>query len=112
MSKKNLVIIESPYKEQTIKKYLGSNYKIVASMGHLRDLPKSRLGVDVEHDFKPEYIIPQLLMQCLVRHNKERDKAIDGIRYDSIHKYDEESFSATFRPDGGNLCPGYGQRQP
>ena len=56
MSKKNLVIIESPYKEQTIKKYLGSNYKIVASMGHLRDLPKSRLGVDVEHDFKPEYI--------------------------------------------------------
>ena len=56
MSKKNLVIIESPYKEQTIKKYLGSNYKIVASMGHLRDLPKSRLGVDVEHDFRPEYI--------------------------------------------------------
>lgn len=45
-----------------------------------------------EEDFKPEYIIPQLLMQCLVRHNKERDKAIDGIRYDSIHKYDEESF--------------------
>ena len=45
-----------------------------------------------EEDFKPEYIIPQLLMQCLVRKNKESDKAIDGIKYDSIHKYDRESF--------------------
>jgi hypothetical protein len=45
-----------------------------------------------ESDFKPEYIIPQLLMQCLVRYNKESDKAIDGIRYDSIHKYNQDSF--------------------
>lgn len=45
-----------------------------------------------DSDFKPEYIIPQLLMQCLVRYNKESDKVIDGIRYDSIHKYDGESF--------------------
>ena len=45
-----------------------------------------------DSDFKPEYIIPQLLMQCLVRYNKESDKTIDGIRYDSIHKYDGESF--------------------
>lgn len=45
-----------------------------------------------DSDFKPEYIIPQLLMQCLVRYNKESDKAIDGIRYDSIHKFDGESF--------------------
>ena len=45
-----------------------------------------------EEDFKPEYIIPQLLMQCLVRYNKESDKAIDGIKYDSIHKYDGKSF--------------------
>lgn len=52
----NLVIVESPAKAKTIKKYLGKNYSVVASMGHLRDLPKSSLGVDVEHDFEPKYI--------------------------------------------------------
>ena len=51
-----LVIVESPAKANTIKKYLGGNSKVVASMGHVRDLPKSKLGVDVEHDFEPEYI--------------------------------------------------------
>ena len=54
--KKNLVIVESPAKAKTIKKYLGSGYSVTASMGHLRDLPKSQLGVDVEHDFEPKYI--------------------------------------------------------
>ncbi len=52
----NLVIIESPYKAPAIKNYLGSNYKVFASMGHLRDLPKSSLGVDVDHDFEAHYI--------------------------------------------------------
>ena len=52
-----LVIVESPAKAKTIKKYLGSGYDVVASMGHVRDLPKSRLGVDVKHDFKPKYEI-------------------------------------------------------
>lgn len=51
-----LVIVESPSKAKTIKKYLGSSYKVVASMGHLRDLPKSQLGVDIENDFSPKYI--------------------------------------------------------
>ena len=51
-----LVIVESPAKANTIKKFLGGNTKVVASMGHIRDLPKSKLGVDVEHDFEPEYI--------------------------------------------------------
>ncbi len=51
-----LIIVESPAKANTIKKFLGSNVKVVASMGHIRDLPKSKLGVDVEHDFDPEYI--------------------------------------------------------
>ncbi len=54
--KKKLVIVESPAKAKTIEKYLGSGYKVVASMGHLRDLPKSTLGVDIEHDFEPQYI--------------------------------------------------------
>ncbi len=52
-----LVIVESPAKAKTIKKYLGTGYDVIASMGHVRDLPKSRLGVDVKHDFKPKYEI-------------------------------------------------------
>lgn len=51
-----LVIVESPAKAKTIKKYLGSGYKVVASLGHIRDLPKSKMGVDIEHDFEPQYI--------------------------------------------------------
>ncbi|MBR0161485.1 MAG: type I DNA topoisomerase [Oscillospiraceae bacterium] len=53
---KELVIVESPSKAKTIEKYLGGAYRVTASMGHLRDLPKSRLGVDVEHGFQPDYI--------------------------------------------------------
>jgi len=52
----NLVIVESPSKASTIKGYLGSNYKVIASKGHVRDLPKSSLGVDIENDFEPHYI--------------------------------------------------------
>ena len=51
-----LVIIESPFKAPTIKNYLGSNYKVIASKGHLRDLPKSSLGVDIENGFEAHYI--------------------------------------------------------
>lgn len=54
--RKNLVIVESPSKAKTIEKYLGSRYKVMASLGHIRDLPKSRMGVDVEHDYAPDYI--------------------------------------------------------
>ncbi len=53
---KYLVIVESPAKAKTIKKYLGDNYQVKASLGHVRDLPKSKLGVDLEHDFTPHYI--------------------------------------------------------
>ncbi len=51
-----LIIVESPAKANTIKKFLGGSTKVVASMGHIRDLPKSKLGVDIEHDFEPQYI--------------------------------------------------------
>lgn len=54
--KKNLVIVESPTKAKTIERYLGKNFKVVASKGHLRDLPKSKLGVDVEQNYTPHYI--------------------------------------------------------
>lgn len=52
----NLVIVESPAKAKTIKKYLGKDFEVVASMGHVRDLPKSKFGVDVDHDFTPMYV--------------------------------------------------------
>ena len=53
MAFKYLVIVESPAKGKTIEKYLGKNYKVVASLGHVRDLPKSRMGVDFENDYEP-----------------------------------------------------------
>ena len=52
----NLIIVESPAKANTIKKFLGGSTKVIASMGHIRDLPKSKLGVNIENDFEPEYI--------------------------------------------------------
>ena len=55
-NQKKLVIVESPSKAKTIGKYLGRTYKVVASLGHVRDLPKSRMGVDIDHDYQPDYI--------------------------------------------------------
>src|SRR5437763_4011045 len=52
-----LVVVESPAKAKTIKKYLGSGYTVKASVGHIKDLPKSKIGVDVEHGFEPEYTV-------------------------------------------------------
>ena len=58
-AKKSLVIVESPAKANTINKYLGNDFVVKASMGHVKDLPKSKLGVDVENDFEPVYdVIP------------------------------------------------------
>ena len=57
--KKNLVIVESPAKARTLSKILGQNYSLKASLGHIRDLPRSRLGVDTEKDFTPSYVIPR-----------------------------------------------------
>src|SRR5712691_7627330 len=56
---KTLVVVESPAKAKTIEKYLGGDFTVRASYGHIRDLPKSKLGVDPEHDFAPEYIVPE-----------------------------------------------------
>src|SRR5574337_194400 len=54
---KNLVIVESPAKARTLAKYLGKDYQVKASVGHIMDLPKSKLGVDIDNDFKPEYTV-------------------------------------------------------
>ncbi len=72
---KNLVIVESPAKVKTIKKFLGSNYEVTASNGHVRDLPKSTLGIDVEHDFEPKYITIRGKGDILANLRKEVKKA-------------------------------------
>jgi DNA topoisomerase-1 len=66
---KTLVVVESPAKAKTIKKYLGKGYTVKASVGHVMDLPKSKIGVDLEGDFKPQYVVI-----------KTKQKVIDEIR--------------------------------
>lgn len=72
---KNLVIVESPSKATTIKKFLGSSYEVVASNGHVRDLPKSQLGIDIENDFEPKYITIRGKGEILAKLRKEVKKA-------------------------------------
>ena len=75
---KNLVIVESPAKAKTIKKYLGKGYDVVASMGHVRDLPEKRLSVDIKKDFEPKYAIIKGKEE-LVNDLKEKAKKFDNI---------------------------------
>ena len=77
-SKKDLVIVESPAKARTIEKYLGGSYKVVASMGHLRDLPKNKLGVDIENGFTPEYI-PVSARNDVIEDLKKRSKSAGTV---------------------------------
>mgnify|MGYP002519953373 CR=1 FL=1 len=79
-----LVIVESPAKAKTIKKYLGEDYNVIASMGHIRDLPKAQMGVDIEDNFKPRYInIPG--KSKLIRELKKRSfKHIAMLTGDSL----------------------------
>ncbi len=71
----NLVIVESPAKAKTIKKYLGKNYVVEASMGHVRDLPKSQLGVDIENNYNPKYITIRGKGELLDKLRKEAKKS-------------------------------------
>ena len=70
-----LVIVESPAKAKTIKKFLGSNYEVLASNGHVRDLPKSQLGIDIENDFEPKYITIRGKGELLAKLRKQAKKA-------------------------------------
>lgn len=72
---KNLVIVESPAKVKTIKKFLGANYEVDASNGHVRDMPKSQLGIDIEHDYEPKYITIRGKGDILAKLRKEVKKA-------------------------------------
>ena len=72
---RNLVIVESPAKVKTIKKFLGSSYTVMASQGHVRDLPRSQMGIDVEHDFEPKYITIRGKGDLLAKLRKEAKTA-------------------------------------
>ena len=72
---KNLVIMESPSKAKTVKKFLGANYEVVASNGHVRDFPKSQMGIDFEHGFEPKYITIRGKGDVLAMLRKEVKKA-------------------------------------
>ena len=72
---KKVVIVESPTKIKTINKILGSKYKVLSSMGHLIDLPKSTLGVDVENNFEPKFIVVRSKSKILTKLKKDTEKA-------------------------------------
>lgn len=75
----NLIIVESPTKSRTIQNFLGKNYKVLSSFGHVRDLPKREFGVDVEHNFEPKYVVPVKSKKIISELKKESAKADDVI---------------------------------
>ena len=108
---KYLVIVESPAKVKTIRKFLGSNYEVAASNGHVRDLPKSTLGIDVEHDYEPKYITIRGKGDILANLRKEVKKAdkiylatdpdregeaISWHLYHALHLEEKKTYRITF----------------
>ena len=76
--KKSLVIVESPAKARTLSKLLGGNYSLKASLGHIRDLPRSGLGVDIENGFEPKYVVPRAKSKT-VKELKEATKKVSAV---------------------------------
>lgn len=72
---KSLIIVESPTKAKTITKYLGRGYTVMASVGHIKDLPTSKLGVDLEHDFEPQYVTIKGKSKVLSEIKKKAEEA-------------------------------------
>ncbi len=89
---KNLVIVESPTKAKTISKFLGKNFVVKSSFGHVRDLPKSKLGVDVEHNFEPHYIVSRDKTK-VAKELKEAAKKCDGILFATDEDREGEAIS-------------------
>jgi len=75
----NLVIVESPTKSKTIEKFLGKNYKVLSSFGHIRDLPKGELGIDIENNFEPKYVIPPRARKTISELKKRAQKSNEVI---------------------------------
>ena len=106
-----LVIVESPAKAKTIGKYLGRGYKVTASMGHVRDLPASTLGIDVENGYTPKYITIKG-KQKLVKELKAEAKKCDGVLLATDPARPggfplADATSAPCLPDGGVKTPPY-----
>ncbi|HLD18101.1 MAG TPA: type I DNA topoisomerase [Patescibacteria group bacterium] len=89
---KHLVIVESPTKAKTISKFLGKDYTVLSSFGHVRDLPKSKIGVDVEHDFQPSYLVPRDKSKR-VKELKEAAKKADDIIFATDEDREGEAIS-------------------
>ena len=73
----NLVVVESPTKSRTISRFLGSDFIVRSSYGHIRDLPQKSLGIDVDHDFEPKYVIPLKAKKNVLDLKKNSQKAGD-----------------------------------
>jgi len=71
----NLIIVESPTKAKTLSRFLGKDYSVIATTGHIKDLPKSKLSVDVEHDFKPDYVLVEKRAKTISEIKSEAQKA-------------------------------------
>jgi len=76
---KTLVVVESPTKAKTLERYLGSDYTVKASYGHIRDLPKNKLGVDTEHEFEPQYVVPDSSKKAVTQLKSAHKKAGDLV---------------------------------
>ena len=107
MAKSSLVIVESPAKAKTIGKYLGPSYQVKACMGHLRDLPKSTLGVDIENDFQPNYR-PIKGKEDIISDLKKAAKAAGAKKADLIPMKDLLPLTGYIR--GG--CSPVGMKKP
>ena len=104
---KYLVVVESPAKAKTIKKFLGSSYKIKASMGHVRDLPKSSIGVDIENNFEPKYINIRgkgELISELKKEAKDSDKVFLATDPDREGEAISWHLANLFQIDGVEKC--------
>ena len=103
---KYLVIVESPAKVKTIKKFLGKNYEVVASNGHVRDLPKSQMGIDVEHDYEPKYITIRgkgVILDKLRKEVKKADKVYLATDPDREGEAISWHLSQALKLDGKNV---------
>ena len=96
-SKKNLVIVESPAKAKTIEKYLGKDYLVKSSFGHIRDLPKKGLSIDKEHNFEPNYEIPEDKIK-VVNDLKKLAKASDMVWLASDEDREGEAIAWHLKP--------------
>ena len=92
---KKLVVVESPTKAKTLERYLGTDYAVKASFGHIRDLPKNKIGVDTERNFEPDYVVPEGSKKAVTALKTAHKKAA-GVHKDKQHE-DHKHYHEHFR---------------